>query len=224
MNYPAGFDSLELPTHIHKGNGVQLIPRDEKFYDLFREQAELVREAAQKLAELFNDFTDVEKRVTEIEFIEHRGDQLTHTVMTKLNKTFITPIDREDIHSLSSALDDVLDLVDTVASRLVTYKVREVTPGARQLAMVILHGAEIMHKAVSELGKPENILEYCSQLSQLEKQADRIKTECVGKLFEDSGDPIEIIKWKELYEVLEATTDKLEDVGDVLESVVVKAA
>ena len=88
---------------------MQLIPRDEKFYDLFREQAELVSEAAHKLAELFNDFTDVEKRVTEIEFIEHRGDQLTHTVMTKLNKTFITPIDREDIHSLSSALDDVLD-------------------------------------------------------------------------------------------------------------------
>jgi len=162
---------------------VQLIPRDEKFYDLFREQAELVREAAHKLAELFNDFTDVEKRVTEIEFIEHKGDQLTHTVMTKLNKTFITPIDREDIHALSSALDDVLDLVDTVASRLVTYKVREVTPGARQLAMVVLHGAEIMHKAVSELGKPENILEYCSQLTQLEKQADRIKTECVGRLF-----------------------------------------
>jgi len=115
-------------------------------------------------------------------------------------------------------------LVDTVASRLVTYKVQAITPGARQLAMVVLHGAEIMHKAVSELGKPENILEYCSQLSQLEKQADRIKTECVGRLFEDSRDPIEIIKWKELYEVLEATTDKLEDVGDVLESVVVKAA
>jgi uncharacterized protein len=203
---------------------VPLIPRDEKFYDLFREQAELVSEAAQKLAELFNDFKDVERRVTEIEFIEHKGDQLTHTVMTKLNKTFITPIDREDIHSLSSALDDVLDLVDTVASRIVTYKVQEITPGARQLSMIILHGAEIMLKAVSELAKPENILEYCSQLTQLEKQADRIKTECVGRLFEDSSEPVEIIKWKELYEVLEATTDKLEDVADVLEAVVVKAA
>jgi uncharacterized protein len=203
---------------------VSLIPRDEKFYDLFREQAELVSEAAQKLAELFNEFKDVERRVTEIEFIEHKGDQLTHSVMTKLNKTFITPIDREDIHALSSALDDVLDLVDTVASRLVTYKVKEVTPGARQLAMIILHGAEIMLKAVSELGRPENILEFCSQLTQLEKQADRIKTECVGRLFEDASEPVEIIKWKELYEVLEATTDKLEDVADVLESVVVKAA
>lgn len=203
---------------------MSLIPRDEKFYDLFREQAELVRDAAQKLAELFENFKDVEKRVTEIEFIEHKGDQLTHGVMTKLNKTFITPIDREDIHALSSALDDVLDLVDTVASRIVTYKVREVSPGARQLTMVILHGAEIALKAVSELAKPANILDYCSQLTQLEKQADRIKTECVGRLFEDSRDPVEIIKWKELYEVLEATTDKLEDVGDVLESVVVKAA
>ncbi len=211
-------------SHIHKGNGVSLIPRDEKFYDLFREQAELVREAAQKLAELFENFQDVEKRVTEIEFIEHKGDQLTHSVMTKLNKTFITPIDREDIHALSGALDDALDLVDTVASRIVTYKIHEVTPGARQLTLVILHGAEIALKAVSELSKPANILDYCSQLTQLEKQADRIKTECVGRLFEDSRDPVEIIKWKELYEVLEATTDKLEDVGDVLESVVVKSA
>ena len=201
-----------------------LIPREEKFYDLFREQAELVQEAAQKLADLFNDFRDVEKRVTEIEFIEHKGDQLTHSVMTKLNKTFITPFDREDIHALSDALDDALDLVDTVANRMATYKIKEVTPGACQLAMVSLHGAEIVKKAVTELAKPVRTLDYCSQLTQLEKQADRIKTECVGRLFENSGDPIEIIKWKELYEVLEATTDKLEDVADVLESVVLKAA
>ncbi len=201
-----------------------LIPRDEKFFDLFREQAELVRQAAQMLAELFENFNEVEKKVTEIEFLEHKGDQLMHSIMTKLNKTFITPIDREDIHSLSSALDDVLDLVDTVASRIVTYKVHEVTPGARQLTLVILHGAEIVTKAVSELGQPENILDFCSQLTQLEKQADRIKTECVGRLFEDKLDPVEIIKWKELYEVLESTTDKLEDVADVLEAVVVKSA
>src|SRR3990172_5110621 len=105
-----------------------LIPRDEKFYELFQEQAECVHEAAGKLVALFENFHDVQKRVTEIEFDEHRGDQLTHTVMTRLNKTFITPFDREDIHALSSALDDVLDLIDGVAGRMITYKVQEATP------------------------------------------------------------------------------------------------
>jgi len=142
----------------------------------------------------------------------------------KLNKTFITPIDREDIHALGSALDDVLDLVDAAADRIIIYKVKAVTPGAKQLAKVILHGAEIMVKAVAQLHKPQNILEYCDQLTQLEKDADRIKGECIARLFEDSAEPIEIIKWKEIYEVLEATTDKCEDVADVLESVVLKAA
>ncbi len=203
---------------------MRLIPRDEKFFDLFTEQAENIREAAQLLVQLFENFKDVEKRVTEINFIEHKGDQLTHGLMMKLNKTFITPIDREDIHSLGSALDDVLDLVDAAANRLVIYKVKEVTPGAKQLANVILHGTEIMVKAVSQLHKPQNILEYCDQLTQLEKDGDRIKGDCIARLFENSTEPTEIIKWKEIYEVLEAATDKCEDVADVLESVVLKSA
>ncbi len=203
---------------------MQLIPRDEKFYDLFREQAEYIHEAAQKLVTLFEDFRDVEQRVREIKFVEHKGDQLIHGLMTKLNKTFITPIDREDIHALGSALDDVLDLIDSVASRIPIYKITAITPGARQLAKVILHGSEIIVRAVSQLNKPENILENCSQLTQLEKDADRIKGECIARLFENTADVFEVIKWKEIYEVLEATTDRCEDVADVLEAVVLKAA
>ncbi len=203
---------------------MQLIPRDEKFFDLFREQAENINDAAQKLMALFEQFQDVEKRVTEIKFVEHKGDQLIHGLMTKLNKTFITPFDREDIHALASTLDDVLDLIDSVAGRITIYKVKQVTPGACQLAKVILHCSEILLKAVSQLHKPQNILEYCDQLTQLEKEADRIKGECIARLFENSTDPIEVIKWKEIYEVLEATTDKCEDVSDVLEAVVLKAA
>lgn len=203
---------------------MRLIPRDEKFYDLFREQAENILDAAGKLVVLFDEFRDVEKRVMEIKFVEHKGDQLTHALMMKLNKTFITPFDREDIHSLGSALDDVLDLMDAVASRLVLYKVKEVTPGARQLVKVIVHGSDILLRAVSQLDKPQNILDYCDQLKQLEEEADRIKGECVGGLFENSVDPFEVIKWKEIYEVLESTTDKIEDVADVLEAVVLKAA
>ncbi len=200
-----------------------LIRGDEKFYDLFREQAVNINDAAQKLVALLDEFRDVEKRATEIKFIEHKGDQLTHGLMMRLNKTFITPFDREDIHALSSALDDVLDLMDGVAGRMVTYKVKEVHPGARQLARVILHGTEILVKAVSELNKPANILDYCQQLQQLEDDADRIKAECVGRLFENSFDPIEVIKWKEIYEVLEATTDRVEDVANVLETVFLKS-
>lgn len=203
---------------------MRLIPRDENFFVLFREQAENINKAARILADLFEDYRDVEKRVAEIKFVEHRGDQITHGLMTKLNQTFITPLDREDIHALCSALDDVLDLVDAVAGRLVTYKVTAVTPGARQLSKVILHGSEILVLAIAQLNKPENILEYCNQLTQLEKEGDRIKGECVARLFEDSIQPIEIIKWKEIYEVLEATTDKCEDVADVLEAVVLKSA
>ena len=200
-----------------------LIPRDEKFYELFREQAEIVEEAAAKLESLLNDFQDVHRQVREIEFAEHRGDQLTHTVMMRLNKTFITPFDREDIHELSSALDDVLDLIDGVAGRLVTYKVKDTTPGARDLGRVIHHGSEILLRAIRELNKPVKILEYCRQLKQLEEEGDRIKGNCVGQLFEHSVDPIEIIKWKEIYEVLEITTDKIEDVANILETVILKS-
>jgi predicted phosphate transport protein (TIGR00153 family) len=203
---------------------VHLIPRDVKFYDLFREQAENIHKAAQMLVNLFEDYKDVERQVAEIKFLEHKGDQLTHELMMRLNQTFITPIDREDIHSLGSALDDVLDLVDAAASRLVTYKVTSVTPGARQLSKVILHGTDIILQAVSELSKPHNILEYCERIAMIEEEADRIKGECVARLFENSTNPVEIIKWKEIYEVLEATTDKCEDVADVLEAVVLKAA
>jgi predicted phosphate transport protein (TIGR00153 family) len=217
--------SLRIGTSTSpKGIIVRLIPRDEKFYDLFRDQAENIHAAARALEALFHDYRDVEKRVAEIKFMEHKGDQITHSLMMKLNKTFITPIDREDIHALGSALDDVLDLVDAAASRLVIYKVKAVTPGAQQLARVISHGTEIIVKAIAQLSRPQNMLEYCEQLTLLEEEADRIKGECIARLFEDSGDPIEVIKWKEIYEVLEASTDKCEDVADVLEAVVLKAA
>ena len=203
---------------------MQLIPRDEKFYDLFREQAGYIHQAAVMLVNLFEDFRDVEKKASEIKFLEHKGDQLTHGLMMKLNQTFITPFDREDIHELGSALDDVLDLVDAAASRVVIYKIKAPRPGALQLARVIEHATEIMARAVSQLHHPQNMLQECEQLSLLEEESDRIKAECVARLFENVTEPIDIIKWKEIFEVLEATTDKCEDVADVLEAVVLKAA
>lgn len=199
-----------------------LIPRDEKFYDLFLEQAQNLLDAARKLSALMENFTDVDKRVTEIKFIEHKGDQLTHELMMRLNRTFITPFDREDVNALGSALDDVLDLMDGVAARLIIYKVASIPDGARQLARTILHGTEILQQAISELNKPANILKYCQQIEHLEKEADRIKGDCVGQLFENAVNPIEVIKWKEIFETLESTTDKIQDVANVLETIILK--
>ncbi|HEV8604283.1 MAG TPA: DUF47 family protein, partial [Tepidisphaeraceae bacterium] len=121
------------------------------------------------------------------------------------------------------ALDDVLDLIEGVADRMIIYKIGAVPPGARQLARVILHGTEILQQAIAQLNKPANILEYCQQLKQLEEEGDRIRAECVARLFENAVDPIEVIKWKEIYEVLESTTDKVEDVANILETVILKA-
>ncbi len=128
---------------------MQLIPRDEKFYVLFNEQAENIHKAATLLVALFENYHEIEKQVAEIKFLEHHGDQLTHNLMRKLNGTFITPFDREDIHALGSALDDVLDLVEAAASRFITYKIKKVTPGAQQLAKVILRGTGIIVNAVA---------------------------------------------------------------------------
>jgi predicted phosphate transport protein (TIGR00153 family) len=203
---------------------MQLIPRDDKFYELFRQQAENVCEAARKLVTLLDEMQDVERRVTEIKFVEHKGDQMTHDLITRLNKTFLTPFDREDIHALNSVLDDVLDLIDGVAGRLITYKVTTIPEGARQLSRVILHGTEIVFRAVSELHRPAHILEYCHQIKQLEEEGDRIQRACLARLFEDSTDAIEIIKWKDLYEVLEETTDRIDDVANVLETVILKSS
>ena len=203
---------------------MQLIPRDDKFYELFRQQAENVCDAARKLVALLEDMRDVEKHVTEIKFVEHKGDQMTHDLIMRLNKTFLTPFDREDIHTLNSELDDVLDLIDGVAGRLVTYKITAVPDGARQLSKVILHGTEILLRAVSELHRPAHILEYCQQIKQLEEEGDRIQRTCLARLFENSADAIEIIKWKDLYELLEGTTDKIDDVANVLETVILKSS
>ena len=205
---------------------VRFIPRETKFFELFADIANNVVEGAQALSDLLHnyDYEQMPAAVAKIAAIEHRGDEMTHRILIKLNQTFITPFDREDIHALSSALDDVLDLVDAAASRFITYKIKKVTPGAQQLGKVILHGTEIIVNAVKQLNHPQDMLEYCEQLTLLEEEADRIKGECIARLFETSTDPIEVIKWKEIYEVLEASTDRCEDVADVLESVVLKAA
>lgn len=202
----------------------KLLPREKSFFDQFTEVTANIEASAQALVELLENYRDVEKKVAHIKDLEHRGDQMTHALMTRLNQTFITPFDREDIHLLASRLDDVLDLIDSVASRLIIYRIGQPRPGAAELARILLKATSEVHAAVSQLEKQDRILEHCIEINRLENEGDSAVRAAIARLFEEEKDPVEIIKWKELLEVLEIATDKCEDVANVLEGVVLKSA
>jgi len=204
----------------------RILPRDEKFFELFGEQAEVLHEAAGLLVKMLEtDDRDVREHANRIKSLEHRGDQMTHDIITRLNQTFITPLDREDIHSLSSRLDDVLDLVDAAATRVLLFKLKDVRPPAIELARIIQRATAEIEAAVPHiLDKREKILDHCQELNRLEHESDTVCRSAIAQLFDEEPNAIELIKWKELYEVLEAAVDKAEDVADVLESVVLKSS
>jgi predicted phosphate transport protein (TIGR00153 family) len=204
----------------------RLIPRDAKFFDMFAEIANNVVEGAKVLSDLLHhyDYETMPAAVQKIKEIEHRGDDMTHKILIKLNQTFITPFDREDIHLLASSLDDVLDFINGASDRLLTYKITQPSPSAKILASVILKQAEELKKAVALLGKNDHVLEHCVEVNRLENEADQVSREAIGRLFEGDYDPITLIKLKELLEILEEASDKAEDVADVLETVVLKNA
>jgi len=205
---------------------VQFVPRDHKFFDMFAEMAANLTDGAQLMRTLLKDFQDVRAQVARLKEIEHRGDDMTHAVITKLNQTFITPFDREDIHKLASSLDDVLDYLNSAGDRIITYKISNAPREAYDLAEIIVQQCKELEKAVSHLDKRKNshVLEYCVEVNRLENEADTVSRRAIGKLFDSERDPIALIKLKELYEVLEMATDKAEDVANVLESVVLKSA
>jgi predicted phosphate transport protein (TIGR00153 family) len=204
---------------------VRIIPRDAKFFDMFAEMAENLTEASRVLTQVLKmDSKDIEAGVRQIKELEHRGDDMTHAVLKKLNQTFITPFDREDIHRLASSIDDVLDFVNAAAVRLMLYKIDNPPSPASDLAALIVRQSEEITKAVSLLEKNEHVLEHCVEINRLEDQADHICRGAIAHLFEYEKDPITLIKFKELYEVLETATDKAEDAANVLEAVVLKSA
>ena len=203
---------------------VRLVPRDTKFYDMFAEMASNIVEAAQLLKSILLDFENVEVRTQQLKDLEHKGDDMTHGVLVKLHQTFITPFDREDIHQLASAMDDVLDFMHAAGERLVLYKITYAPPAAAELADVILRQAKQLELAVASLDKHDRVIEICVEINRLENEADRIARKALGELFEKEKDPINLIKQKELLEVLETATDKAEDAANVLEAVVLKSA
>jgi len=201
----------------------RLLPRERSFFPLFTEVTANIEEGARALAALFHDYRDVATRAQHIKDLEHKGDQLTHDIIIRLNQTFVTPFDREDIHALTTKLDDVLDLIDAVATRLVIYKVDKLRPGAVELAEILVRATDEIHAAVSRLEKQDGILDHCIEINSLENQGDTAVRAAIARLFQEEKDPVEIIKWKEILEVLEIATDKCEDVANILESVVLKS-
>lgn len=202
-----------------------LIPKDEKFFEMFREMGTIITEGAEALQQMMNDFSDPLASQRKIKEIEHKGDQQTHAIINKLNKTFVTPFDREDIYALASGLDDILDLIDASAQRFVMYRVDAPTPAAKELADIILRSCQAVECSLKHLGgKNEDICSCCVDINALENEADRACREAISKLFDEEQDPIQLIKWKEIYETLEKATDKCEDAANVLESVVMKNA
>lgn len=206
---------------------MRLLPRDEKFFDLFTAVATLSVEAAKLQLDLLR--SDALRRpaiVDAIKRLEHEADEVTHEVVTRLDRVFITPLDREDIHLLASRLDDVMDLIDGAAHRVEMYHAGAAPPGAILLAEVVVRATQALLVAVQSLEKNKNrtVLDACEQVKRLEEEGDSIYHEWVAKLFDGSPDPLVVMKWKEIYDTLENTLDHMEDVGNVLESISIKHA
>ena len=201
----------------------RILPKDASFFDTFVELAENIHAGSQALVHMLENYTDPEIQAGAIKALEHKGDNMTHALMTRLNQTFITPLDREDIHELASKIDDVVDLIDAAASRLVIYRVHTIRPGVADLARTLHEATGMVVSAVRELEKHDRVLEFCVEINRLENDGDRLCRALIAQLFDEEKDPIQIIKWKEIIEAIEIATDKCEDVANVLESVVLKS-
>ena len=200
-----------------------LIPREEAFFELFKEAAHNMIEGSRLLKVMMEDFRSPIEQAQGIKDVEHVGDGLTHDIARRLNKTFITPIDREDIHDLASALDDILDTAEAIADRFVLYKVTKPTEMAIKLADILHQASVAVGRGVDLLGLPHPELKECSvQVNSLENEADRVSRDAISALFEKETDPIAVIKWKEIYENFEAGTDRCEDVANILERIALK--
>jgi predicted phosphate transport protein (TIGR00153 family) len=202
---------------------MRLLPREEKFYHLFLKQVEIISEASRLLLDgVRTGNARMAGAATEIAVLEHRGDEVIHEVFTRLNQTFITPIDPEDIHSISAALDNVLDGIEDTSHRLVSYRIHPIPPIMVTLAEIVAGCAKSLKSAFEALEKDGPMMEHSIEINRLENEADRIGRSAVADLFDKESDPIRLIKLKEVYEFFENTIDCCEDVADVLQNVVVK--
>jgi hypothetical protein len=202
-----------------------LIPKEEQYFALFRQMTSHIYDAASKLAEMLaGQPTEFQTYLESIKAIEHQCDELTHSISKKLNSSFITPFDREDIYMLSGALDDIVDLIDDAARAVVMYNVRETTDYARQFGDVIQRMAVQLHEVVSTLERPAGIAPRLVEIHRLENEGDDLYHEAIGDLFRDTPDAIRIIRWKDIYDKLEAAVDRCEQAANIIETIIIKHA
>jgi predicted phosphate transport protein (TIGR00153 family) len=201
---------------------LSLIPRKDIFFTQFSQHAQNALEAAQALDRLFNDFTDVEKKVREIHAIEHYGDKLTHEIMRELNETFVTPLDREDIIGLASKIDDVTDVSYDVSEIVQIYKLKSVRKGAARQTQTLVAAATEMVAMMSNLEKLKGLEQHWIKLHTYENEGDQILRDSLSELFTNESDAIEIIKWKDIHSLIEVALDRCEDVANIVETIVIK--
>jgi uncharacterized protein len=203
----------------------RLLPREDKYFDMFNSMASYMTECALLLQKLFSDFDNRVAYADKIKDVEHNCDLLTHEIVKKLNQTFITPIDREDIHALASGLDDIVDAIEYTAKRVILYRVEGPTEHARKMIDVLVRIVASLEIAVRSLeNDSDQVLKECVTIHGLENEGDTYHHEAIDELFAHETNPITLLKMKELYAKMERTIDKCEDVSNILESIVLKNA
>jgi predicted phosphate transport protein (TIGR00153 family) len=200
----------------------RLIPREEKFYHDFQALADEIQRGAQLLEEMLGPERPIWDKADEIKEVEHKCDFITHEVIQRLNRTFVTPLDREDIFALARSLDDVMDAIDASATLIRLYRLETVRFGARELAQIITACTKQVRLALDAMERQKGVITHAVEINRLENEADRTHQQAVSRLFDDERDPLVVIKWKETLDFLEDATDRCEDVANVLEGVVVK--
>src|SRR5438105_4381590 len=203
----------------------RLMPREGKFFDLFNAHAERIVEGSRELAAMLGTFTELDAHAQRIDAVERAADKITHETITLLHRTFITPFDRDQIHTLITSLDDILDLIQDVAESVVLYDVQEATPEAKQLASICQQSCERVKAAVAlltNLKDPQAILKVCEEIDRLESDADRVMRAAVSKLFREENDLKQVMKLRVIYDLLETITDRCEDVANVIEGIVLE--
>ena len=201
---------------------LRLIPREESFFDLFEEMAKKVQEGADEFLNLLQDYTDLDRKSGRVMDIEHEGDELTHEVMRRLNTTFVTPFDREDIYRLASSLDDVLDHIEAAADLLQLHKIAEPLPQMTRLAETLAQAAGKTAIAMPKLRDMKYMDEYWVEINRLENEGDRSYRRTIAELFSGDYKAMDVLKWKDIIEEIEGAIDRLEDVANTVESIVLK--
>jgi len=204
---------------------MRLLPHDKTFFALFEDQGRKTVEGCRALLEMIENPIDLESQAERVKQIEHECDEVTHAVVELLHKTFITPLDRNDIYTLITKMDDIMDLVEAVADRLSLYEIKVMTKEIGDLARCLVTSAEHVLGAVTgirNLQRPNGIQQHCIEINRLENVADKLLRGALARLFREERDPIAVIKWKEIYEALESATDRCEDVANVIEGVVLE--